>query len=43
LGAAAFGAREEGISMGILSVHSLWLLITFFIATADRIATFHIS
>jgi hypothetical protein len=31
-GAAAFGAREEGLSMGIVSVNSMWLLPTFFIA-----------
>jgi hypothetical protein len=29
LSAAAFGTCEEGCSMGILSVHSIWLLPTF--------------
>jgi len=43
LSAAAFGTCEEERSMGILSVHSMWLLPTFFWLAADRIATFHIS
>ena len=30
LSAAAFGTCEEGRSMGILSVHSMWLLPTLF-------------
>ena len=35
LSAAAFGTCEEGCSMGILSVHSMWLLPTFLLLVTE--------
>lgn len=40
LSAAAFGTCEEGRSMGILSVHSMWLLHTFFCLVLTELLRF---